>query len=343
MTLLLHNLPPITSSAPSLHYTSDTTKSNTTVCIISSSNTDKPRIKPKITKIKIKEPDDYHATLKALNSKGRIPRKSLGQHYMLNGEVNEQLVDAANVGDGDVVLEIGPGTGSLTNVLVESGANVLAIEKDPYMAALVNERFSGTNRVKVIQEDFTRCHLRSHLSSFLGSDYSEGNSYAKVVANIPFNISTDIVKQLLPMGDIFSEVVLLLQEEAALRMVDSSLKTSEYRPINIFINFYSDPEYKFKVPRANFFPQPKVDAAVVVFRLKQAAGYPQVSSIKSFFSMVNSAFNGKRKMLRKTLQHIKPSSEIEEALVNVGLAATSRPEELTLEDFVKLHNLIGDA
>ncbi|KAJ0559496.1 putative 16S rRNA (adenine(1518)-N(6)/adenine(1519)-N(6))-dimethyltransferase [Helianthus annuus] len=296
MTLLLHNLPPITSSASSLHYTTRTTKSDITVCVVSSSNADKPKIKPKITKIKIKEPDDYHATLKALNSKGRIPRKSLGQHYMLNGEVNEQLVDAANVGDGDVVLEIGPGTGSLTNVLVESGANVLAIEKDPYMAALVNERFSATRRVKVIQEDFTRCHLRSHLSSFLGSDFSEGNSYAKVVANIPFNISTDIVKRLLPMGDIFSEVVLLLQ----------------------------------------------VDAAVVVFRLKQAADYPQVSSTKSFFSMVNSAFNGKRKMLRKTLQHIKPSLEIEEALVNVGLAATSRPEELTLEDFVKLHNLIGD-
>ncbi|XP_076908278.1 ribosomal RNA small subunit methyltransferase, chloroplastic-like [Bidens hawaiensis] len=321
MTLLLHSFPPITSYAPI------NTKSNTIVCVVSSSNTENNpnKIKPKITKIKIKEPDDYHATLKALNSKGRVPRKSLGQHYMLNGEVNEQLVDAANVGDGDVVLEIGPGTGSLTNVLVESGASVLAIEK-----------------IFVIQEDFTRCHLRSHLSSYLGSDYSEVNSYAKVVANIPFNISTDIVKQLLPMGDIFSEVVLLLQEETAVRMVDSSLRTSEYRPINIFINFYSDPEYKFKVPRANFFPQPKVDAAVVVFRLKQAADYPQVSSTKSFFSMVNSAFNGKRKMLRKTLQHIKPSAEIEEALVNTGLAATSRPEELTLEDFVKLHNLIGD-
>ncbi|KAK9076473.1 hypothetical protein SSX86_004807 [Deinandra increscens subsp. villosa] len=347
MTLLLQNLPPLTSSSAPIRHTTRITRSDTVICVVSSSNSDKPKIKPKtkpkITKIKIKEPDDYHATLKSLNSKGRIPRKSLGQHYMLNGEVNEQLVGAANVGDGDMVLEIGPGTGSLTNVLVESGANVLAIEKDPYMAALVNERFADNHRVKVIQEDFTRCHLRSHLSSFLGSDYSEVNSYAKVVANIPFNISTDIIKQLLPMGDTFSEVVLLLQEEAALRLVDSSLRTSEYRPINIFINFYSDPEYKFKVPRTNFFPQPKVDAAVVVFRLKKAVDYPQVLSTNNFFSMVNSAFNGKRKMLRKTLQHIKPSLEIEEALVNAGLAATSRPEELTLEDFIKLHNLIGDA
>ncbi|KAL2460739.1 Ribosomal RNA adenine dimethylase family protein [Abeliophyllum distichum] len=163
---------------------------------------------------------------------------------------------------------------------------------------------------------------------------------AKVVSNLPFNISTDVIKLLLPMGDIFSDVVLLLQDEAALRLVDSSSKSSEYRPINVFINFYADPEYKFKVPRTNFFPQPKVDAAVVAFRLKQITDYPQVSTIKSFFSMVNSAFNGKRKMLRKSLQHICSSSEIEAALCSGGLPPTARPEELTLEDFVKLHNLI---
>lgn len=288
-----------------------------------------------------KQDDDYHTTLKALNSRGRFPRKSLGQHYMLNGSINEQLVNAADVKEGDVVLEIGPGTGSLTNVLVNAGATVLAIEKDPYMAALVRERFANTNQVKVLQEDFTRCHIHSHMLLIMESRSFVESQRAKVVANIPFNISTDVVKQLLPMGDMFSEVVLLLQEEAALRLVDPSLRSSEYRPINIFVNFYSDPEYKFKVPRTNFFPQPKVDAAVVAFRLKQALDYPRVSSTKSFFSMVNSAFNGKRKMLRKTLQHICPSAEIEAALSEVGIQTTSRPEELALEDFVKLHNLIS--
>ncbi|XP_042039051.1 ribosomal RNA small subunit methyltransferase, chloroplastic-like [Salvia splendens] len=289
--------------------------------------------------------DDYHSTLKALNSKGRFPRKSLGQHYMVNGSVNEELVAAANVKEGDFVLEIGPGTGSLTNALLEAGATVLAIEKDPYMASLVRERFNGLQYVKVIEEDFTRSHIRSHVSSFLSAKGPpEGNSFtAKVVANIPFNISTDVVKQLLPMGDIFSEVVLLLQDEAAQRFVDPSLRSSEHRPINVFVNFYSDPEYKLKVPRSNFFPQPKVDAAVVAFKLKQPADYPHVSSLKSFFSMVNSAFNGKRKMLRKSLHHICPSPDIEAALCALNLPPTSRPEELTLDDFVKLHNLIVDS
>ncbi|KAF9668899.1 hypothetical protein SADUNF_Sadunf14G0051500 [Salix dunnii] len=327
---LLQSLPPISISPrnPSL--------------LAHNSLTNPPKRTLDITCASKRSPDDYHATLKTLNSRGRRPRKSLGQHYMLNAEINEQLVASANVEEGDLVLEIGPGTGSLTNVLIDAGAIVLAIEKDAHMAALVRERFADTNRFKVLQEDFIKCHIRSHMLSMLESmgSLSEKTRYAKVVANIPFNISTDVIKLLLPMGDIFSEIVLLLQDETALRLVESSLRTSEYRPINIFVNFYSDPEYKFKVPRSNFFPQPNVDAAVVKFKLKQAVDYPAVSSTKSFFSMVNSAFNGKRKMLRKSLQHICTPVEIEEALQNVGCLATSRPEELTLDDFVNLHNSI---
>ncbi|GAB4861840.1 Ribosomal RNA small subunit methyltransferase, chloroplastic [Ancistrocladus abbreviatus] len=292
--------------------------------------------------ISAQSPDDYHATVRALNSRNRFPKKSLGQHYMLNSTINEQLARVANVKEGDVVLEIGPGTGSLTNVLIEAGAAVLAIEKDLHMAALVKKRFATTDRLMLLEEDFTKCHIRSHMLSLLKSKslLDAPSRHAKVVSNIPFNISKDVVRQLLPMGDVFSEVALLLQDETAMRLVEPSVRSSNYRPVNIFVNFYSDPEYNFKVPRTNFFPQPNVDAAVVTFKLKQPEDYPSVSSVKSFFSMVNSAFNGKRKMLRKTLQHICTSSEIEAALENFGLPATSRPEELTLDDFVKLHNYI---
>lgn len=261
---------------------------------------------------------------------------------MLNGEINEQLAVAADVGEGDFVLEIGPGTGSLTSVLINAGAYVLGIEKDPHMAALVSERFADTGRFKVLNEDFLKCHVRSHVQSVLEARNSlDANSrLAKVVANIPFNISTDIIEQLLPMGDLFSEVVLLLQEETALRLVESSAGIHDYRSINIFINFYSDPELKLRVPRTDFFPQPNVDAAVVKFRLKKVEDYPSVASTKSFFSLTSSAFNGKRKMLRRSLQHIRPPTEIENALGKIGLPTTSRPGELTMDDFVKLHNVL---
>lgn len=144
----------------------------------------------------------------------------------------------------------------------------------------------------------------------------------QVVSNLPFNVSTEVVKLLLPMGDVFSVMVLLLQDETALRFADASIQTPEYRPINVFVNFYSEPEYKFKVERTIFFPQPKVDGAVISFKLKNSGDYPPVGSHKGFFSMVNSAFNGKRKMLRKSLQHLCSSSEIEAALANIGLPVT---------------------
>ncbi|CAL5024340.1 unnamed protein product [Urochloa decumbens] len=282
--------------------------------------------------------DDYHSTVRSLNSRGRhVPRKSLGQNYMLNSKVNEELVAAAGVEEGDVVLEIGPGTGSLTAALLEAGATVFAVEKDKHMATLVKDRFGSTERLKVIEEDITKFHIRSHFVPFMKEKHHATEKPAKVVSNLPFNVSTEVVKLLLPMGDVFSVVVLMLQDETAVRLADASIQTPEYRPINLFVNFYSEPEYKFRVDRENFFPRPKVDGAVISFKLKNSEGYPPVAP-KTFFSMVNSAFNGKRKMLRKSLQHLCTSSEIEAALHNIGLPVTARPSDLTLDDFVRLHN-----
>lgn len=243
--------------------------------------------------------------------------------------------------EGDVVLEIGPGTGSLTAALLAAGATVVAVEKDKQMAALVKDRFGSTEQLKIIEEDITKFHVNSHFLPILEEKSHCTKKYAKVVSNLPFNVSTEVVKQILPMGDVFSVMVLMLQDETALRLANASIQTPEYRPINVFVNFYSEPEYKFKVERANFFPQPKVDGGVISFKLKNAGEYPPVGSNKSFFSMVNSAFNGKRKMLRKSLQHLCSSAEIEAALSNIGLPATARPSDLMMDDFVRLHNRLA--
>jgi len=212
------------------------------------------------------------------------------------------------------------------------------------MAALVGERFFHTGQVEVVKQDFLKWSVSTSMKRALEEKFGAANPphRAKVIANLPFNITTQVVKKLLPLGSTFSHIILLLQDEAALRLVDASPEANshEYRPISLLINFFSVPEYLFRVGRECFFPQPRVDAGVVSFALKQEGEYPPVASSKTFFTLVNSAFTGKRKMLRKSLQHLYTSEETQTALLSAGLLETSRPEELTLDQFVALHNAL---
>ncbi|CAK9875183.1 unnamed protein product [Sphagnum jensenii] len=286
--------------------------------------------------------DDIHSTLRALQSRNRQPKRWLGQHYMVNEQVNSAMVQLVGIQPGDLILEIGPGTGSLTKFLVEAGAHIIAVEKDQDMAALVAERFAHTDQVEVVHEDFVKWSVSSQINEALEQRYRASTTLkrAKVIANLPFNITTQVVKKLLPLGNTFSHVVLLLQDEAAIRLVDASPDCNEYRPISLLVNFFSVPEYRFSVGRDSFFPQPRVDAGVVSFALKRTSEYPPVASPKAFFTLVNSAFTRKRKMLRNSLQHLHSSESVQSALSSVGLPETSRPDELTLDQFVALHNAL---
>eukprot|EP00850_Spirogloea_muscicola_P011544 SM000072S21178 [mRNA] locus=s72:122739:125026:- [translate_table: standard] len=279
-----------------------------------------------------------------LPSRTRGPR-CFWQHYMVDEDVVRKVVEAAGVQAGDVVLEVGPGTGALTAALAAAGAAVVAVEKDPDMAAIVSERFYGFPGVEVVREDFLRWPATTHMAKVLSRHAASGAAQpgsgaprrAKVVSNLPFNITSDVLRRLLPMGSTFSNIVLMLQDEAALRLVEAAPRTPEYRPMSLCIHFFSEPEYLFPVSRKCFYPPPNVDAGVVSFALKEPALYPPVSTPKAFFGMVDAAFNGKRKMLRNTLQHLcSGPSGITDALASIGLPATSRPEELTMEHFVAL-------
>lgn len=268
---------------------------------------------------------------------------------MVNQQINQKLVQIAQIEEGDLVLEVGPGTGALTSCLVDAGAYVLAVEKDAVMAELSSERFQGSNRVEVVHEDFLKWPLKSSMDKKMELLHTKGFhvKHAKVVSNLPFNITTDVIKRILPRGDFFSSMILLIQDETASRLIDASPKMNEYRPVSLFVHFFSDPEYKLKVERSNFFPRPHVDGAIALFKIKQATEYPSVPSVKSFFTVVNSAFGGKRKMLRNSLQHLYASADVQKALKTVGLLETARPEELSLNQFVDFHNALekqhGDA
>eukprot|EP00897_Mesotaenium_endlicherianum_P007850 jgi/Mesen1/7093/ME000369S06415 len=313
-----------------------------------------------------KQKDDPTSTLRALSSKSRAPKRWLGQHYMVNQEVTDKTVQAAHIQPGDVVLEVGPGTGALTQVLLDSGARVIAVEKDPDMASLVQERFADCDDVEVVEMDFLKWHVAAHMREALQSQQStgggEGSSSSssssspqggstagtstrrcKLVANLPFNITSDVVYKMLPLGDLFSSVVLMLQDEAAQRLVLEPASKSEFRRMSLFVQFYSNPVYNFYVPRKDFLPPPNVDAAVVTFKLKRSHELPAVASTRGFFSMVNAAFMGKRKMLRNSLTTLYPADQVARALAAADLAPTSRPDELSLEQFLLLFNTLSAA
>lgn len=287
------------------------------------------------------------ATLRALQSKNRAPKKWLGQHYMVNDAITQRTVEAAEIKAGDLVLEVGTGTGALTQALVDAGAHVIGVEKDMDMVSLTRERFAHSNKVQIFHDDFLKWPLIPTIGSALDRIRLDASLdkdglplRAKVVANLPFNITTDVIRRVLPLSDMFSTVVLMLQDEAAKRLVDAAPRSSEYRRMNFLVHFFSYPKYNFFVDRMSFLPPPKVNAAVVSFTVKRPLEHPKVSSHKAFFSMVDSAFAGKRKMLRNSLQPIFQPWQVVEALEAIGLPLTARPEELTLGKFVEFFNML---
>jgi 16S rRNA A1518/A1519 N6-dimethyltransferase RsmA/KsgA/DIM1 with predicted DNA glycosylase/AP lyase activity len=253
--------------------------------------------------------------------------------------VVDDAVSAAHVSVGDRVLEVGPGTGVLTRALVAAGASVTALEKDAALAASL-----GTNNAALVQagglcvvhDDVLRW-LRSPGShtAFPPVDCDGCSRRGLVVANIPFGISTDLLSLLLPRGDAFSSITLLVQEEWAQRLVVAQRtgESSDAREMSIRVAFYSPKtRYIRNVPRACFAPPPNVDCAVVRFDLAHPSAWPlPPSHTASFFTMVRAAFNARRKMLRNTL----PGCE--EHLIALGLPLDVRPQQVDMRTYVAIY------
>lgn len=262
-----------------------------------------------------------------LEELGIQPKKGLSQNFLIDGNIIRKIVSSADVQAGDVVIEIGPGPGSLTEELLKAGADVIAIEKDPILAKALN-RFShlGGN-LQVINADILDCALEQLLDQHL-----KVGQKAKVIANLPYHITTPIVTKLLHFHLLISDIVIMIQDEVAQRFVGKP-STHQYGSITVFLNFFCTPKYLFKVSRNCFYPIPNVDSAIVQLKLKIP---PSVSSQEHFFKMTRKAFEQRRKMMRGSLKGLYESGCIEQALQAIGKTPEARPEELSLEDFIAL-------
>lgn len=261
-----------------------------------------------------------------MESLGISPKKRLSQNFLLDGNIIRKILATAQVAKEDLVLEIGPGPGALTEQLVEAGARVLAVEKDEVLADALKRL-----PVEVYCQDILEFSIAEEVSKRL----PEGKR-GKVIANLPYHVTTPIIQQLVPLHRHFSHIVVMVQDEVARRFT-AAPGSKEYGSITVFLNFYTRAKYAFKVSRNCFYPSPKVDSAIVLFELQKP---PAVSSVEDFFRLTRTAFGQRRKMLTSTLKHLYPRNKIEEGLQHIGISSQARPEELSLDHFIRLFEFL---
>lgn len=265
--------------------------------------------------------------VRQLLGKFRIrPNDRLGQNFLVNKDALEKILQAAELQAGDKVLEIGAGLGTLTAALAERCQEVIAVEKDKRLIKPLNLVLKKYQNIKVINDDILK--IADPVAAFQCS---------KVVANIPYYLTGEILRRLLSADVKPQLIVLLLQKEVAKRITG---QPGEMSIISAAVQFYSQPEIFAVVPAESFWPAPKVDSAIVRIRPYQttAAESQQGSTEKKFFRLVKIGFSARRKTLVNNLSaglHI-PKEEITESLRSVGLNEKIRAQELSVDDWKKI-------
>jgi len=248
-------------------------------------------------------------------------KKSLGQNFLTDESIAKKIVESANISKTDNVLEIGPGKGILTEYLAGSNARILAIEIDQRLIESLKKNFEN---IEIIEGDILKINIPELIEENNFQNY-------KVVANLPYYITSKIIRLFLETKYPPSEMIFMVQKEVGERIIAQDEKESI---LSISVKFYADPEILFEVPRENFEPVPKVDS--VVIKIKRKNKIPDVD-IKKFFSLVKAGFSAKRKMLNNNLINLGYSkTELLEILKKAGLEPTVRAEKLRVVDWVKI-------
>ena len=261
-----------------------------------------------------------------LRRMGLQPRKGLGQHFLVSPGVLERIVDAADVGPDDTVIEVGPGLGALTEVLARRAGEVVALELDDELAEALKRVYADQSHVSI--------HHGDAMKTDIGALIPASKPY-KVVANLPYYVATAIVRRFLEAAHKPSVIVVTVQREVAKSMAALEGKTGL---LGVATQFYGKPQIVSLVRPGSFYPPPKVMSAVL--RIDVHPSPPvQVSSEEGFFTLVRAGFSAPRKQLKGVLSHALKvaASEVEGVLDAVGVDPKRRAETLTLEEWAALH------
>ena len=263
-------------------------------------------------------------------------QKKYGQNFLIDPGVLDRVIRAAEITGEDCVLEIGPGIGTMTQRLAERAGKVVAVEIDRNLIPILEETLEPYCNVTVINEDILKLDLRQ-----LAQGMWEGRP-VKVVANLPYYITTPIVMGLLEGDILLRSITVMVQREVAERM-QAGPGTKDYGALSLAVQYYAKPEIVANVPPNCFMPRPKVGSAVI--QLSRYEEPPvRVADEKKLFALIRASFNQRRKTLANSLGNAAGVDASRErvigALEQMGLPATIRGEALTLEQFAELSNLL---
>ncbi|MBQ7447374.1 MAG: 16S rRNA (adenine(1518)-N(6)/adenine(1519)-N(6))-dimethyltransferase RsmA [Eubacterium sp.] len=264
-------------------------------------------------------------------------QKKYGQNFLIDERVLEDIVDAAGISEDDYVLEIGPGIGTMTQYLAYHARGVAAVEIDRMLIPILEDTLQGYPNVDIIHNDI----LKTDIAKLV--EEKNGGQPIKVVANLPYYITTPIILALFESGIPAESITIMVQKEVADRM-QTGPGSKDYGALSLAVQYYAKPEIITEVSPASFLPQPKVGSAVI--RLTRHEQPPvDVKDEKLMFRIIRASFNQRRKTLANGLKNAGnlhfSKEEIEEAITALGKPLTIRGETLSLEEFAALANLLS--
>ena len=283
---------------------------------------------------------DHSVTRAILERHGFTFKKSFGQNFLTDTNILQKIVDTAEIDKKVNVIEIGPGIGALTEFLAESAAEVMAFEIDDRLVPILADTLRDFDNVTVVNQDILKVNLAQYMAEFKNPDLP-----IKVVANLPYYITTPILMHLIESGIPFSEFVVMMQREVADR-ISAQPNTKAYGSLSIAVQYYMTAKVAFIVPRTVFVPAPNVDSAILkMVRRDQPA--VAVQDEKFFFKVSKASFVHRRKTLWNNLtSHFGKSEEIKAkltaALEQAELSPSVRGEALTLADFARLADALKE-
>ena len=278
------------------------------------------------------------ATIAVLNKYGFTFQKKFGQNFLIDPHVLDKIIRAAEITEDDFVLEIGPGMGTMTQYLAYAAREVCAVEIDKSLIPILEDTLSDYDNVTVINEDILKVNIAKL------AEEKNGGRPIKVVANLPYYITTPIIMGLFESHVPVESITVMVQKEVADRMQEGP-GSKEYGALSLAVQYYAKPEIVVNVPPSCFMPQPKVGSAVI--RLTRHSEPPvTVKSEKLLFQVIRASFNQRRKTLANGLANYGafglPKEELQACIEELGVPVNIRGEALSLEQFAQLSNIIYD-